>query len=221
MSEMEIIIARLTDELRRRLTEGIRNGLSIPELTEEFRRTVAEMGYETLLQQSINGALWDAERLLIRDLGAEWVKDHSLGNTAPLTEIADRTLRGFTRLTERMEEQVIAEIRFSIQRNHKTSEIADRLVNRLSAQRSHAETWARTSRSGIATEYTVQAAKSAGIEHLQLVGPSPERAFCREHYREIKTIEEWSQLDNRQGLPVITYVGGYRCVHRLRAYIKT
>ena len=41
----------------------------------------------------------------------------------------------------------------------------------------------------------------------------PERDFCKEHYNKIYTIEEIQALNNGQGLDVLTYAGGYNCLH--------
>jgi len=39
------------------------------------------------------------------------------------------------------------------------------------------------------------------------------RSFCRKHLGKIYTIEQIRQLDNGQGLPVETSLGGYNCTH--------
>lgn len=39
------------------------------------------------------------------------------------------------------------------------------------------------------------------------------RAFCVQHFQKVYTHEEILQLDNGQGLPVITSCGGYNCTH--------
>jgi hypothetical protein len=70
-------------------------------------------------------------------------------------------------------------------------------------------------------------AEDNGITEFQYVGPRDQlnRTFCKfpgegGHLFEIKTKEEWDQLDNGQIGPVSVYRGGYNCRHQLVTYYK-
>ncbi len=65
-------------------------------------------------------------------------------------------------------------------------------------------------------------ATDSGIEYFEYVGPDDNitRPFCAEHLGEVKTLEEWSKLDNGTDLPVEIYCGGYRCRHTLESIIN-
>lgn len=59
-----------------------------------------------------------------------------------------------------------------------------------------------------------------GIDKLQYFGSLifTSRPFCRRHIGQVKSRSKWAGLDNGQGLPVLSYCGGYRCRHHLIPY---
>lgn len=59
-----------------------------------------------------------------------------------------------------------------------------------------------------------------GIDKLQYFGSLifTSRPFCRTHIGQVKSREKWAELNNGQGLPVLSYCGGYRCRHHLIPY---
>lgn len=64
---------------------------------------------------------------------------------------------------------------------------------------------------------SIIAAKQAGLEKFLYYGNIQDntRAFCRQHVGNIYTLKELQNMDNGQDLPVIPYLGGYNCRHRL------
>lgn len=58
------------------------------------------------------------------------------------------------------------------------------------------------------------------IDKLQYFGSLifTSRPFCRRHIGQVKSRSKWADLDNGQGLPVLSYCGGYRCRHHLIPY---
>lgn len=79
------------------------------------------------------------------------------------------------------------------------------------------ETDLNTSIAGMQRAVANNTAQEAGIEKFEYTGPLDKvtRPFCREHVGKVYTIEKLKTLDNGQGLPVETYLGGYNCRHRL------
>ena len=57
----------------------------------------------------------------------------------------------------------------------------------------------------------------AGLELYEYFGVDDEktREFCADHIGEVKTLEEWSQIDNGQNGPAYPFHGGYNCRHQL------
>lgn len=78
-----------------------------------------------------------------------------------------------------------------------------------------------TAISGFEQETTNMLASDSGITDFEYVGPDDNvtRDFCAEHLGQVKTLEEWDQLDNGQIDPVSIYCGGYNCRHTLEPVI--
>ncbi|MFA5322922.1 MAG: hypothetical protein WC373_09640, partial [Smithella sp.] len=61
--------------------------------------------------------------------------------------------------------------------------------------------------------YMHEVCEQAGIEKFLYDGMPAQRPFCKEHLGHVYTLEEIMQMDNGQGLDVLTSLGGYNCVH--------
>lgn len=70
---------------------------------------------------------------------------------------------------------------------------------------------------GFRNAVTAKTAKDSNTR-LKYVGPLDDktREFCAEHVGKVYTIDEILDLDNGQGLPVLTNMGGYNCRHEWR-----
>lgn len=73
---------------------------------------------------------------------------------------------------------------------------------------------------GFSRTVTMKKAKDVGFTRFKYLGPLDQvtRKFC-EHVLEegpVYTLEEIQAMDNGQGLPVMTYGGGYNCRHQWR-----
>lgn len=80
----------------------------------------------------------------------------------------------------------------------------------------YAETLVRTEVNGALTDRTMAAADQAEVEYYRYDGvlSKNSRQFCWNHAGKIYHIDTIMQLDNGKLNPVITYRGGYNCVHR-------
>jgi hypothetical protein len=83
----------------------------------------------------------------------------------------------------------------------------------------YVNTWVETASTSFANEAGVRLAEDNGITKFQYVGPEDKliRPFCQKYLDEIKTLEEWDELNDEQGQipPVSIYRGGYNCRHQL------
>lgn len=72
----------------------------------------------------------------------------------------------------------------------------------------------RTAKMGkIRADYLIKSIK-AGAKYFKITGPvGDSRDFCKKHVNKIYSIENLIKLDNKQGLPVLIYIGGYNCRH--------
>ena len=77
----------------------------------------------------------------------------------------------------------------------------------------HPKTLAFTSIAQFNNGLTFQTAAITGT--FLYSGPiaASSRLFCREHVGKVFTLEQIGQMDNGQGLPVLTSCGGYNCRH--------
>jgi hypothetical protein len=86
-----------------------------------------------------------------------------------------------------------------------------------STLKTHAVTLARTTSQGVAQAYTNLAGKNAGCDYGWYTGTftATTRLFCEQRLDKVYPISEIEKMDNEQGLPVLTYCGGYNCLHRI------
>lgn len=94
----------------------------------------------------------------------------------------------------------------------------DPLAERLSGRMlGHVRTELNTSSNGFNRAVMMRKSKELGITHFRYGGTLVRntRPFCRERVGRIFSINEIKTWDNGQGLPALTYLGGYNCRHRL------
>jgi len=74
-----------------------------------------------------------------------------------------------------------------------------------------------TQLAGFQRTIQLEKAEELGLTHFLYAGGIIEtsRPFCQERAEKIFTLEEAKSWDNGQGLPVIPYLGGYRCRHTM------
>jgi len=78
-----------------------------------------------------------------------------------------------------------------------------------------AKTLSQTAVAQADNEYGILTAVQGGIEWFTYDGTTPQRSFCVEHYRKDYTLEQLEKMNNGQGLPVRSALGGYNCTHFL------
>lgn len=156
---------------------------------------------------------------MIKELKIEvWQKLRSMSELErkELNAIAEPILKGFTHMAERLEKDVIFEMKINDTREKK----AARIKQKIGVQNHIARTITKTGSDAITQAKRINDALEAGIEYFKYIGPAPERKFCREHYNKVYSKAEIEQMDNGQGLPVLYYAGGYNCHHQWVGVIK-
>lgn len=98
------------------------------------------------------------------------------------------------------------------------TQVHDELSPTLTGQ---VETELNTALQGFSRTVTVQKSKELGFELFRYLGPDDDvtRPFCEDLLSKspaIYTLKEIESMDNGQGLPVITFGGGYNCRHQWR-----
>ena len=126
----------------------------------------------------------------------------------------------FSDIDAEIANQVIREVERSVKGNYGFNAIRKRL-EKTGLGIYSAENLARTALAQFDNSYHTEIAQQAGAKYFLYDGViSPNtRAFCRKHVGGVYTLAELKAMNNRQGLPVETSLGGYRCTHMLTALI--
>lgn len=127
----------------------------------------------------------------------------------------------FPNIEKPVAKKVIKEVRKSVAGDYGFKEIRKKLVNTGLGYYT-AENLARTSLAQFDNAYHTEIAQQAGAEYFLYDGHKSKnsRDFCIRHVGRVYTIAELSAMNNGQGLPVETSLGGYRCQHWLTALIN-
>lgn len=146
----------------------------------------------------------------------EWVAARLLAGAdhAELLEIFESAGADFARIKGEVEQAIVDEIVRGVRSGTSTDDLENILQRKFSHSRHQARTVVNTALLGINRTQTMQNAGAAGVKKFRYVGPSPDRAFCREHYKKVYTLDQINGLSNDQIGPVRLYCGGYNCRHR-------
>jgi len=126
----------------------------------------------------------------------------------------------FTPVETEVRNKVLKEVRSAIKGEYGFNSISKKLQNTGLGVYT-AENLTRTALAQFDNAYHVEVAKQAGVVYYIYDGDTSEntRPFCRSHIGRVYTLAELASMDNKQGLPVTTSLGGYRCQHFLTALI--
>ncbi len=132
---------------------------------------------------------------------------------------AFRTIK-FDDIEKEISNAVITEVKKSIHGKYGFNSIRKKLENSGLGMYT-AENLTRTALAQFDNAYHVEIAQQAGAEYFLYDGTLSEnsRDFCSEHVGRVYTLTELAEMDNKQGLPVQTSLGGYRCQHYLTALL--
>lgn len=145
-----------------------------------------------------------------------WITDRTLSGQAlaDLTNILETIGAEFALVGGEVQQNVVQEIVDGIRSGRASTELEDILQRKFNHGRAQARTVVNTSLLGLARSDRMAKSELAGIQRFRYVGPSPDRPFCRDHYRKVYTREEINRLSNGQISPVRLYCGGYNCRHQ-------
>lgn len=145
-----------------------------------------------------------------------WISDRTLSGQAlaDLTTIFETAGSEFASVGGQVQEKVVKEIIDGIHAGRTSSELSDILQRKFDHGRAQSRTVVNTALLGLNRTKRIRTAEIAGVTRFKYSGPSPDRPFCRQHYKKIYTREEISGLSNGQISPVRIYCGGYNCRHQ-------
>lgn len=153
----------------------------------------------------------------------EWVQGAVLINSR--REIIIKALSSiesdFGKLDGHIRESIRRTVTAGLIEKQSLRDLTDSLVHELNKNKNWADAVAHTSKIGLSRTKTILQADVAGIKEFKYSGPGAQRDFCKDHLGKIYTIDEIKNMDNGQGLPVLNFCGGYRCVHRWQPVVQS
>ena len=126
-----------------------------------------------------------------------------------------------TSLEDDVKKTVTTEIKKAISGEYGIQSIITKLKN--TGLGSHeAYTLANTALAQFDNSYMAEVASQAGVIYYLIDGilSDNSRIWCKKHFKRVYTLAELAELDNGQGLPVETALGGYHCQHYLTPLVN-
>jgi len=107
---------------------------------------------------------------------------------------------------------ILTELKLAAARGLKYSDVRANLIKK-GVGAFNATTLANTAISKYSNGYMHEVCDQAGIEKFLYDGMPARRPFCQQHLGQVYTRAEIEEMNNGQGLDVMTSLGGYNCVH--------
>jgi len=127
----------------------------------------------------------------------------------------------FAKMQGQINAKVLREVRLGLSHGEGVRQLTTRLKHIEGIANHHADAISNTARISASRADVIDKAINAGAVEFEMIGPSAgARLWCAEHLGQIHTLSEWQQMNNGQGLPVVPYLGGYRCRHTLKPIFK-
>ena len=206
---MEMIdpLRNIGTAIRRIVAEGLAARESLEQILFRVRAHLQGVGLEEAMLQSFLAQATEQYT---------WVSERTLSQQqqSDVLQILSTTGSGFATVGGKVQQDVVREISRGIREGLPSAELEDILARKFSKSRSHSRTIANSSLQAFARADRFEKANTAGVKRFRYVGPSPEREFCRKHFRKVYTLSEINQLSNGQLSPVRLYCGGYNCRHQ-------
>lgn len=225
----------IATDIRKIIDAAYKNAASGTSMSQvvnsEVRRYLRKPGVRSQLE----GTLRQETAKLIREAqtlrDAEMLKDFQAkhGSTAATqARIAESVRRAISIAdfgTRTASKSMLEIVQDSIARNEAGGDyrkLAREAARKISTVEHHVETEISTARSAISTIIRIEDAIAAGFEYFRFDGPSINcREFCTEHLGKTYHVDMIRDMDNKQGLPVLYYKGGYRCRHEWSVDLST
>jgi len=205
-----VIRAKILDALAR--DDGrLFKELSISQ-QRRFIERLFKPGYEEFVKKifSTYNATLDVVNDLYKDLGVDISRDFS--KIRAIEEVNRQTLGVYTRSTVKDIQKVL---RIGLTKGENFKQITRRLQTLDEKVVTFAETIARTQVKGYARLAKSEKARIAEVFFYEYTGiiRAVTRPFCRAMIGSTQDIDTISKMRNGNKEPVITYCGGWRCVH--------
>jgi hypothetical protein len=213
--EVENRILRSADSLvrsvRKEILAFIRQGKTLDEIYEFLKRFQLPSLEVTKLRSALEKSMEEIAR-------ARGVSAYAgAAELIDVDSLIASSRINFPRLRKEIRTTLLNETRRAIASGAGVEHLAKQLREK---ELNNVQTLAETAVAGFNNELTFAQADD-GDKYLYS-GPVTDitRPFCRAHAGKIYTLEQIENMDNGQGLPVRSNLGGYRCRHSWEIYIK-
>lgn len=200
---MQYNLRKLQREIRALIQKHYDAGT--PELIQRDLKKLLSK-YKGLSMKRANVLRKKAETKLL----AEFVKAKTPETASPLDKMLSTD---YAVVQGKVNKKLVNAVNRGIRDGMSIKEMTD-LIDRKAAIGKHkANTVARTARVAQNRVLKLKKGIAAGAKKFKFAGPAPERDFCKKYHGKKLTIKEIIKLDNKQGLPVLVYMGGFNCKH--------
>jgi hypothetical protein len=216
------ILKQLEKKILRLVQSMLKNGAAESVIKREVKKLILEFNpYKKLSKQFES----DAEK--VADSAFEsskktlfWIDKH----TRPkLSKKALSTLlvvnNQFALIQNQINRKVVKAVETAIKKDLTSNELSTLISKSVNGGRYQANTIANTSLQGYSQANSLQMEIDAGIEKWKYAGPPAQRLFCQERLDKTYTKEQIERMDNKQGLSVFYFGGGFNCRHKWEAVI--
>jgi len=128
-------------------------------------------------------------------------------------EVWQPLLPKFTKLTDDLETKLIADIKDYAKSGKSYLETIQTIKAKFGTTEHVTRVMFNTANAALRRQEDMIKFLEYGVEYFEYLGIAPQRKFCKERFNRIFHISEIYKMDNRQGLPVWIFCGGYNCQH--------
>lgn len=191
----------------KQIDRWLREGLSLEEILKRLRKFRLPPGEVAKLSKTLESAMNE-----IVSARSAVVKELSKADILEVKAAARLSFPEFKTIEKSLQRQLTATVQRAIASKAGVSALRHELKKR---EFPAAKTLANTSLRQFNNELTLATAEITGTNKFLYGGPVTRmtRPFCKKHAGKIYSLAQIEQMDNGQGLPVRSSLGGYNCRH--------
>ena len=220
-----IIYNAIRRELSELVAKLVKDGVPYGEVDKQVNDFLKKSGLDKKLWQKMKKRFDKSKKTTSEYYKKKiaWVDDKTLdlGTSKEMAKMYLRTNHQFAFLQGEFKKEIVREVYRGIKNGDKVKTIQDRVAKRVSVNSSKARAIVNTAVAGYDNTINKDMAKAVGVNKFKYSGATAERDFCRDRLGGVFTISELKAMNNGQGLPVETYLGGYNCRHFLAPVIDS
>lgn len=213
---------KLTSSFQKLLNQGVNVGVVDVALNrQQVQRILMDSGYFQTTSELLDNGYQDVLEESFKqynELYGETFQfaDASLQEINALKQLDFSNFNQLGQTSGEAMNRILTEFQFG---NIDFNQAVDMFTDQAGRLANYSKTWVNTGIQGVYSKANTLLAEDNGITEFQYVGPRDikTRPFCAKYIFQIKTKDEWDELNDEQGqiAPVSTFRGGYNCRHQL------